>query len=145
MLQARVPLACSYCFTMLPPPSGTDLVLASARQPKSAALLNIRIAGGTVTHLGRPGRCPRRRLRLACPVSAAGRFRPFGALGVTASVQPAPALDDRDAAEITRNSRTNRAFPLRSLLDAGAVLVLGSDARCRDARGGQVYAPRPAM
>lgn len=52
----------------------------------------------------------------------------FGELGVTASVQPAHALDDRDAAEMNWNGRTDRAFPLRSLLDAGAVLALGSDA-----------------
>ena len=55
-------------------------------------------------------------------------FARFGALGVTASVQPAHALDDRDTAEINWNGRTDRAFPLRSLLNAGAVLVLGSDA-----------------
>lgn len=55
-------------------------------------------------------------------------FARFGELGVTASVQPAHALDDRDAAETNWNGRTDRAFPLRSLLDAGAVLALGSDA-----------------
>lgn len=52
----------------------------------------------------------------------------FGRLGVTASVQPAHALDDRDAAEEHWAGRTDRAFPLRSLLDAGATLILGSDA-----------------
>ncbi|MEE2524603.1 amidohydrolase family protein [Pseudarthrobacter sp. J75] len=52
----------------------------------------------------------------------------FAALGVTASVQPVHALDDRDAAESNWNGRTDRAFPLRSLLDAGAALALGSDA-----------------
>lgn len=55
-------------------------------------------------------------------------FPRFGALGVTASVQPAHALDDRDAAELNWSGRTDRAFPLRSLLHGGAVLVLGSDA-----------------
>jgi len=52
----------------------------------------------------------------------------FGELGVSASVQPAHALDDRDAAESNWAGRTERAFPLRSLLEAGATLALGSDA-----------------
>lgn len=55
-------------------------------------------------------------------------FARFGALGVTASVQPLHALDDRDAAESNWPDGTDRAFPLRSLLDAGATLALGSDA-----------------
>jgi predicted amidohydrolase YtcJ len=52
----------------------------------------------------------------------------FGQLGVVASVQPWHALDDRDAAEANWPGRTDRAFPLRSLLDAGCSLLLGSDA-----------------
>ena len=55
-------------------------------------------------------------------------FARFGTLGVLASVQPVHALDDRDAAETNWAGRTDRAFPLRSLLDAGASLLLGSDA-----------------
>ncbi|MCB5274145.1 N-substituted formamide deformylase [Arthrobacter sp. SO5] len=55
-------------------------------------------------------------------------FARFGELGLTASVQPAHALDDRDAADSNWAGRTDRAFPLRSLLDAGAILALGSDA-----------------
>lgn len=55
-------------------------------------------------------------------------FARFGQLGLTASVQPAHALDDRDAADSNWAGRTERAFPLRSLLDAGASLALGSDA-----------------
>lgn len=55
-------------------------------------------------------------------------FRRFGQLGVTASVQPVHALDDRDAAESNWPGRTDRAFALRSLLDAGATLAIGSDA-----------------
>lgn len=55
-------------------------------------------------------------------------FPRFGALGVTASVQPAHALDDRDAADSNWAGATDRAFPLRSLLAAGATLALGSDA-----------------
>ncbi len=52
----------------------------------------------------------------------------FAALGVAASLQPDHAMDDRDVAEHFWAGRTNRAFPLRSLLDAGATLLLGSDA-----------------
>lgn len=52
----------------------------------------------------------------------------FAELGVTASVQPVHALDDRDAAEANWGGRTERSFPLRSLLDAGATLAFGSDA-----------------
>lgn len=52
----------------------------------------------------------------------------FAALGVTASVQPEHAMDDRDVAERYWPGRTRRAFALRSLIDAGARIVLGSDA-----------------
>jgi predicted amidohydrolase YtcJ len=52
----------------------------------------------------------------------------FARLGVIASVQPEHALDDRDVADRYWAGRTRRAFPLRSLLDAGAVLTFGSDA-----------------
>ena len=55
-------------------------------------------------------------------------FARFGALGVVASVQPEHAVDDRDVAERYWPGRTGRAFALRSLLDAGARIVLGSDA-----------------
>jgi predicted amidohydrolase YtcJ len=52
----------------------------------------------------------------------------FAALGVAASVQPEQAMDDRGVADRYWPGRTQRAFPLRSLLDAGAELLLGSDA-----------------
>jgi predicted amidohydrolase YtcJ len=52
----------------------------------------------------------------------------FAQLGVVASVQPEHALDDRDVADRYWAGRTRRAFPLRSLLDAGATLAFGSDA-----------------
>ena len=52
----------------------------------------------------------------------------FAELGVVASVQPEHAMDDRDVADRLWAGRTRRAFVLRSLLDAGAVLALGSDA-----------------
>jgi predicted amidohydrolase YtcJ len=52
----------------------------------------------------------------------------FADLSVVASVQPEHAMDDRDVADRYWAGRTRRAFPLRALLDAGAVLALGSDA-----------------
>jgi predicted amidohydrolase YtcJ len=52
----------------------------------------------------------------------------FADLSVIASVQPEHAIDDRDVADRYWAGRTRRAFPLRALLDAGAVLALGSDA-----------------
>ncbi|MFC6355352.1 amidohydrolase [Luethyella okanaganae] len=55
-------------------------------------------------------------------------LRRFAALGVTASVQPEHALDDRDVAERYWSGRTDRAFMLADLEASGASLVLGSDA-----------------
>lgn len=52
----------------------------------------------------------------------------FAALGVTASVQPEHAMDDRDVAERLWHARTDRAFPLAELAAAGVTLTLGSDA-----------------
>jgi predicted amidohydrolase YtcJ len=52
----------------------------------------------------------------------------FRKLGVTASVQPEHALDDRDVAERYWGARSRHAFPLRALLAAGAQLAFGSDA-----------------
>jgi len=52
----------------------------------------------------------------------------FAALGVAASVQPEHAMDDRDVADHYWAGRTGRSFALRALLDAGAELLLGSDA-----------------
>ncbi|WP_378145733.1 amidohydrolase [Cnuibacter sp. UC19_7] len=52
----------------------------------------------------------------------------FAALGVTASVQPEHAMDDRDVADRYWAGRTERSFPLASLVRSGARLALGSDA-----------------
>ena len=52
----------------------------------------------------------------------------FAELGVRASVQPAHLLDDRDVTAALWPDRQARCFALRSLLDAGAELRLGSDA-----------------
>ncbi|KFF59246.1 amidohydrolase [Cryobacterium sp. MLB-32] len=52
----------------------------------------------------------------------------FARLGIVASVQPEHAMDDRDVADHYWAGRTDRAFPLASLLRAGVTLALGSDA-----------------
>ncbi len=52
----------------------------------------------------------------------------LAALDVIASVQPEHAMDDRDVADHYWAGRTGRSFALRSLLDAGVELALGSDA-----------------
>ncbi|WP_299038636.1 amidohydrolase [uncultured Pseudokineococcus sp.] len=52
----------------------------------------------------------------------------FAALGVTASVQPRHAVDDRDLADLHWAGATSRAFPYAALAAAGADVVLGSDA-----------------
>jgi predicted amidohydrolase YtcJ len=59
---------------------------------------------------------------------SADDFHRFGELGLTASVQPEHALDDRDVADRLWRGRTARAFALRSLRSGGARLALGSDA-----------------
>ena len=52
----------------------------------------------------------------------------FAALGVSASVQPEHAMDDRDLADSVWDGRTGGLYAFRSLLDAGATLRFGSDA-----------------
>jgi predicted amidohydrolase YtcJ len=52
----------------------------------------------------------------------------FAELGVTVSIQPTHAVDDRDVADRHWAGRTHRAYAFADLLAAGAVLALGSDA-----------------
>ena len=55
-------------------------------------------------------------------------FPRFHDLGITASVQPEHAVDDRDVTDVYWADRATRAFALRRLVDSQATLVLGSDA-----------------
>ena len=55
-------------------------------------------------------------------------FTRFAQLGLTASVQPEHAMDDRDVADAYWSGRTERAFALRTLHQTGVPLRLGSDA-----------------
>jgi hypothetical protein len=59
---------------------------------------------------------------------AAGDVARLARLGLTASVQPEHAIDDRDVADRYWTGRTARAYAYRTLLDAGVPLALGSDA-----------------
>lgn len=52
----------------------------------------------------------------------------FAALGVIASIQPEHAMDDRDAAEQLWADALEDSYLLKSLVDAGATIALGSDA-----------------
>lgn len=52
----------------------------------------------------------------------------FARLGVSASVQPEHAIDDRDMTDSIWAGQTALAYPLRALADAGANLLFGSDA-----------------
>ncbi|MGW4032982.1 amidohydrolase [Streptomyces sp. NPDC004838] len=52
----------------------------------------------------------------------------FAELGVTVSVQPTHAVDDRDVADRHWAGRTHRAYAFADLLASGAGLALGSDA-----------------
>ncbi|QBR93103.1 amidohydrolase [Nocardioides euryhalodurans] len=54
--------------------------------------------------------------------------RRMAELGVTASVQPAHLLDDRDVSERLWPGRGDRCFALRWMIDDGVRLALGSDA-----------------
>ncbi|MGO1538290.1 MAG: amidohydrolase [Leucobacter sp.] len=49
-------------------------------------------------------------------------------LGLVASVQPAHLLDDREVTERVWGDRADRSFMLRTMLDEGVELALGSDA-----------------
>lgn len=49
-------------------------------------------------------------------------------LGITASVQPAHLLDDRDVMDRLWADRADRSFAFRAMLDRGVRLALGSDA-----------------
>ena len=59
---------------------------------------------------------------------AADDLARFAQLRIAASVQPQHAINDRDVADAVWPDRSERAFAYRSLADAGARLLLGSDA-----------------
>jgi predicted amidohydrolase YtcJ len=72
--------------------------------------------------VGCPGRIEHAQLVRAADISR------FARPGLIAGVQPAHCPDDRDVADTHWRGRTDRAYPYRSLLAAGATLEFGSDA-----------------
>jgi predicted amidohydrolase YtcJ len=54
------------------------------------------------------------------------------ALGIALSVQPTMLVTDRDEADARWDTRTDRAYAYRSMLDAGCGILLGSDAPIED-------------
>lgn len=70
---------------------------------------------------------PRDRMEHVQLARAADRAR-FARIGITASVQPIHAAADRDLVEACWGGRQADAYAFRSLADAGALLVAGSDA-----------------
>ncbi len=55
-------------------------------------------------------------------------FGRIASLGITASVQPQHAVDDREVADHYWSDRKERVIALRSMVDAGVSLAFGSDA-----------------
>ncbi len=69
-----------------------------------------------------------RRFRMIhAQVVAPGAFERFGELGIVAEVQPYHAIDDMRWMEDRIGERSRGAYAFRSLKQAGAVLVFGSD------------------
>ena len=86
--------------------------------------------GDAAVDLGcRRSRRPARRVGSSMPNWCASRTSPGWRGSVCrASVQPAHLLDDRDTTQRLSGDRADRCFALRSMVDAGVVLALGSDA-----------------
>jgi predicted amidohydrolase YtcJ len=118
------------------PTYADDELLTAAREAVAAGLIPTIHAIGdravtqaldVFSELGIRGRALPPRMEHAQLVDDADLPR-FGQLGIHTSVQPEHAMDDRDVADHHWAGRTARAFAFRSLLAAGAVLELGSDA-----------------
>lgn len=88
----------------------------------------VRLALDAFELLGNGERMPKGTRMEHAQLIRADDLERFAQLGVAASVQPEHAMDDRDVADHYWAGRTGRSFALRSLLDAGAQLMLGSDA-----------------
>lgn len=132
----------AYCFGEYPGLEGTAGALGQLTVPPEELLANLRLAAAAglrpaVHAIGDRANALAldafEELGCAGSIEHAQLLRPadvprFARLGVVASVQPEHALDDRDVADHYWAGRTEHAFMLRALLDAGARLALGSDA-----------------
>lgn len=131
----------AYCFDPYPGMDGPDAygLLTIPPERMRSLLQRSREAGLTSTvhaigdhanshvldvfeDLGIPGRIEHAQLLARDDVTRLAR------LGVVASVQPEHALDDRDIADHYWAGRTERAYLLKSIVDAGGALAFGSDA-----------------
>lgn len=104
-----------------------DLLSAASRQGLAPAIHAIGDAAASlaITALerhGLPGRIEHAQMLTDADLER------LAAAGLTASMQPLHLADDRDVTEEVWGDRSHEAFRLRDLLDAGAGLVLGSDA-----------------
>lgn len=104
-----------------------ELLAVAARQQLSAAVHAIGDAAGLIAIDAAEGSGAQTSIehaQLMGPDAIARMAR----LGVQASVQPAHLPDDVAMMDRIWADRTDRAFPLRSMLDAGVEVFLGSDA-----------------
>ena len=104
------------------------------------ALLERAIAGGFVPAVHAIGdEANRHAIDVLVALGAGGRIEHaqllhlddvprLAAAGITASIQPEHAMDDRDLAERYWPGREHRAYLVRSLVDAGVTVRFGSDA-----------------
>jgi len=77
--------------------------------------------------LAPPPAAPMRRIEHAQLVDP-GDVQRFGALAVAASVQPVHLRSDAAPARIAWGQRAENTFPLKALIDGGALIPLGTDA-----------------
>lgn len=96
--------------------AGLDVTLHAIGDRANTIMLDV------FEHHGIPGRIEHAQLVATEDVSR------FKKLGVTASIQPQHAVDDREVTDRLWADRADRAFPAKSLLDSGAHVVFGSDA-----------------
>ena len=87
----------------------------------------VRMALDALANLPAAERGPQRRVEHAQLVQPADQPR-FGALGIAASVQPVHLRSDAPQVRAGWGDRGEHSFPLRGLLDGGALIPFGTDA-----------------
>lgn len=87
----------------------------------------VRMALDVLGHIPAAERGPQRRIEHAQLVHPADQPR-FGALGIAASVQPVHLRSDAPQIRAGWGDRGDDSFPLRGLLDGGALIPFGTDA-----------------
>lgn len=87
----------------------------------------VRVALDVLGQIPAPEAGPQRRIEHAQLVDPADQPR-FGALGIAASVQPVHLRSDSQQIRAGWGERAAHSFPLRGLLDGGALIPFGTDA-----------------